>query len=129
MATKNRIFISFAIEDSKYRDFVVGQARNDKSPFVFVDMSVNEPWSEEWKRQCRTKIKGCDGMIALVSKNTAAAAGELWEVKCAKEEGVTVRGIYITPENRPYSLPAEFAGVKVVDWTWPNIAAFINSLP
>ena len=129
MATKNRVFISFAIEDSKYRDFLVGQARNEKSPFVFVDMSVNEPWDEEWRKQCRTKIKGCDGMIALVSKNTAAATGQIWEVKCAKEEAVPVRGVYITTDNRPSSLPADFAGVKVVDWTWANIASFINALP
>lgn len=129
MATKNRIFISFAIEDSTYRDFLVGQARNENSPFVFIDMSVKQPWSEEWKRQCRTKIKGCDGVIALVSNNTAAATGQLWEIKCAKEEGVPVRGIYITTANRPSSLPAEFTGVRVVDWTWANIAAFINALP
>jgi hypothetical protein len=129
MSARNRIFVSFAIEDKLYRDFIIGQARNERSPFDFVDMSVKEPWSEEWKRQCRTKIKGCDGVIALVSQNTANASGELWEVKCAKEEFVPVRGIYITQTNRPYSLPIEFSGVKVVDWTWPNIAAFINSLP
>ena len=128
MATKNRIFISFAIEDATYRDFLVGQARKENSPFSFVDMSVKEPWSEEWKRQCRTKIKGCDGMIALVSKNTAIASGQLWEVKCAKEELVPVRGIYINTTNRPGTLPVEFAGVRVVDWSWPNLAAFINNL-
>ena len=27
-----RIFISFAIEDETYRDFLVGQARNEDSP-------------------------------------------------------------------------------------------------
>ena len=28
----------------------------------------------------------------------------------------------------PATLPAEFAGVKVMGWTWSNIASFINSL-
>ena len=128
MASKNRVFISFAIEDEAYRNLLVGQAKNERSPFEFVNMSVLEPWDEKWKTNCRTRIKGCDGMIALVSKNTAQASGALWEVKCAKEEGVPVRGIYCTTAKRPSSLPAEFSGVRVLDWTWPNIKAFLDSL-
>jgi hypothetical protein len=123
-----RIFISFAIEDERSRDFLVGQARNEKSPFEFVDMSVKEPWSENWRDRCRTKIKGCDGMIALVSKNTAKASGQLYEVRCAKEEKISVRGIYISATDRPSALPEEFNGVPVVSWTWDNIKAFVNSL-
>lgn len=59
MAMKNRILISFAIEDERSRDFLVGQARLDHSSFEFVDMSVKEPWSDSWKTRCRSKIKGC----------------------------------------------------------------------
>lgn len=123
-----RIFISFAIEDEKYRDFLVGQARNEKCPFEFTDMSVKEPWSDSWKTRCRTKIKGCDGMIALVSNHTRSAHGQLWEVSCAKEEGVPVRGVYVSTSNRPPTLPSQFSGVRVVGWTWANIESFINSL-
>jgi hypothetical protein len=128
MAKNNRIFISFAVEDVASRNLLVGQAKNEKSPFEFVDMSVKEPWDEKWKTNCRTKIKGCDGMIALVSKNTANATGARWEVACAKEEKVPVRGVYTDASNKPASVPAEFAGVKVVEWTWPNIKSFIDSL-
>ena len=128
MATKNRIFVSFAMEDKTYRDFLVGQAKNEKSPFEFVNMSVLEPWDSQWKTNCRTRIKGCDGMIALLSKNTAKAAGALWEVACAKEEKIPVIGIYCTTDNRPASLPTVFTGVRVFGWTWANIAAFINKL-
>ena len=128
MASKFRIFISFAIEDKWARDYLVGQAQNDRSPFEFVNMSLSEPFDEKWKTQCRSRIKGCDGMIALVSKNTKNASGALWEVKTAKEEKVPVRGIYTTTDDRPASLPAEFGGVLVVGWTWANIKAFLNSL-
>lgn len=128
MARKNRIFISFAIEDAWFRTALVAQARNERSPFEFVDMSVKEPWDNSWKTKCRTKIKSCDGMIALVSKNTRNADGALWEVKCAKEEKIPVKGIYVKADDKPASLPAEFAGVSVVEWTWANIAAFINRL-
>ena len=128
MAKNNRIFISFAVEDVASRNLLVGQAKNERSPFEFVDMSVKEPWDEKWKTNCRTKIKGCDGVIALVSKNTAKATGALWEVACAKEEKVPVRGVYTDANNKPASLPSEFTGVRVVEWTWPNIKAFIDSL-
>lgn len=107
---------------------IVGQSRHERSPFEFVDMSVKEPWDERWKTQCRTKIKGCDGVIAIVTKNTATADGALWEMMCAVEEGIPLIGIYGNAENRPASLPRELAGKSVIDWTWSGIARFISSL-
>ena len=68
MATSNRVFIGFALEDRVYRDFLVGQAKNERSPFEFIDMSVKQPWDENWKANCRSRIRGCDGVIALVSR-------------------------------------------------------------
>lgn len=47
-----RVFISFAIEDEKFRTFLVAQAKNENSPFEFTDMSVKEPWDSEWKKNC-----------------------------------------------------------------------------
>lgn len=128
MAKNNRVFIRFAVEDRTFRDFLVGQAKNKHSPFDFVDMSVKEPWDERWKTNCCTKIRGCDGMITLVSKNTASASGARWEVACAKSEKVPVRGVYVDANNKPVVLPSEFTGVRVVEWTWDNIASFIDSL-
>ena len=127
MASK-RIFISFAIEDKTLRDFLVGQAKNEKSPFTFVDMSVKQPWDSAWKTKCRTKIKGCDGVLAIVTKNSKDADGQLWEVQCAKDEGVPRRGIYGSTDNRPKTLPKEFEGMRVVNWTWENIKNWIDSL-
>lgn len=124
-----RVFISFAAEDSKYRDFLVGQAKNDKSPFEFVDMSVKEPWDENWKERCRTKIKGCDGMIALVSKKTNSASGAKFEMKCANEEGIRLRGVYINSDDKEsITIPTELDGKLVINWTWDNIKSFIDSL-
>jgi hypothetical protein len=123
-----KIFISFAMEDKNLRDFLVGQARNKNSPFEFVDMSVKQPWDSQWKTNCRRKIKGCDGVIAIVTKNSKKADGQLWEVKCAKEEFIPTRGIWGNQDDHPASLPAEFDGVRVVNWTWSNIANWIDTL-
>lgn len=116
-----RIFISFAIEDEIYRNHLVNQARNEKSPFDFVDMSVKKPWNEEeWKKRCRTKIKQCDGIIVLLSKNTWHSSGTRWEIKCAKEEGIPVIGMHIKKNNKG-AIPNELKGKKVITWSWDNL--------
>lgn len=59
-------------------------------------MSVKQKWNEsEWKKKCRTKIKRCDGVIALLSKNIYIAGGARWEMKCAIEEKVKIIGKHI----------------------------------
>ena len=121
-----RIFIAFAIEDERSRDFLKGQAKNEKSPFDFTDMSAKEPWDEKWKTNCRTRIRGCDGVIALISKNTAKAAGEIWEIECAYEEKKPVMLMWINDE-RP-AVPALLKDKRINTWTWPNIKAFLDRL-
>jgi hypothetical protein len=128
MARTRRIFISFAIEDVRYRDLLVGQARSHHTPFQFVDMSAKRAWDSMWKTNCRLRIRGCDGVIALISKNTRHAAGQLWEVACAKQEGVPVVALYIFRDDRPLALPVEFVGVPRRIWTWENIKAFTRTL-
>ena len=121
-----RIFISFAIEDKLFRDFLVGQAANDKSPFEFTDMSVKEPWKSEWKEKCRIKIKGCHGVIGLISNHTPSADGVLFELRCAYEENIPVMLMYIN-DDRP-TLPSFLSGKKINVWSWSNIKSFIDSL-
>lgn len=124
----HRIFISFAVpEDNTYRDFLVGQARNKNSPFEFVDMSVKDPYSESWKTQCRTKIKGCDGMIALISKATNSSGGARWEIGCANQENIPVLGVHTQKDNKG-TIPSELNGKKVIDWTWEGISSWLSSL-
>lgn len=130
MSRKNRLFISFAIEDAWARTLLVGQARDEDSPFEFVDMSVKEPWDEKWKTQCRSRIRGCDGVIAMLTWNTLQADGALWEIQCAIDEGVPVIGVVAEGDDPP-RIPDVLAdnGVDVIDWTWPGIEEFIDSLP
>lgn len=125
---KKRIFISFAIEDEKYRDYLVAQAKNEKSPFAFVDMSVKQPWNEKvWKQKCRSKIKSCDGMIVLLSKNIWHSRGARWEIKCAREEGIPVIGMHVK-KNDKGAIPPELRGKKVIIWSWDNLANIINKI-
>jgi hypothetical protein len=125
MANKH-IFIAFAVEDATYRTFLSGQAKHDKSPFDFVDMSVKEPWDEKWKTNCRARVKGCDGVVALISKNTKNADGQLWEIQCAYEEGVPKMLMWINDE-RP-ALPALLKDNRINVWSWENLKTFIEKL-
>jgi hypothetical protein len=42
-----RIFINFTAEDVRYRDFLVGQAKNSDTPIDFRDMSLQEPFDSK----------------------------------------------------------------------------------
>lgn len=123
----NRIFISFAIEDANLRDLLKGQAKNNNSPFEFVDMSVKEAWSNEWKTKCRSRIKGCDGVISIVTSNTAQASGQIWEMRCAKDERIPIVGIY-GYKNRSGIIPSECGYIRIMDWSWSNIASWMRML-
>lgn len=123
---KKRIFIAFAIEDVRSRDFLVGQAKNDNSPFEFVDMSVKQPWETDWETKCRTRIKGCDGVIALISKHTPSATGQLFEIKAAGEENIPIMLMY-SNDDRP-TLPTSLSGRSINVWSWDNIKKFVDNL-
>ncbi len=128
MPAKKRVFTSFAMEDITLRHLLVGQARNRKTPFDFVDLSVKEPWDSQWKTNCRTKIKGCDGMIGLITRSTRKAEGQLWELRCAYEERIPVLLMYGYDDARPSRLPEPVDGRRIVKWSWDNLSAFLGKL-
>ena len=113
---KKKVFISFAVEDKKVRDFLVGQSRNRKTPFEFTDRSVKTPYKNAWKTQCRERIKDCHGVIVLVSENIYEADGVHWEVKCAKEEGLPIRAIYAYKDAKGCRVPDVLKGRHIYKW-------------
>lgn len=123
MATKKTIFVAFAIEDERQRDFLKGQSLNTNSSFEYVDMSVKEAYDTDWKNKVRTRIKRSDGVIALISSDSLTSSGQKWEIACAKEEGKKVLGIWAYTDDR-----ANVQGVRTVVWTWKAIEDFIDSL-
>ena len=121
-----RIFVAFAKEDERARDLLKGQSLHVRSPFEYVDMSVKEPYSSAWKLRVRTRIRGSDGVIALISKNTARAAGEVWEIDCAKAERKKLLGVWAYSDDR--ARPTVMSGQRLVPWSWDTIAQFIDGL-
>ncbi len=123
MANKKVVFVAFAIEDERQRDFLKGQSLNTSSPFEYIDMSVKEAYDSNWKERVRTRIRRSDGVIVLVSKNSLTSSGQKWEIACAREEKKKILGIWAYKDDR-----TNLVGVNTVVWTWPAIEKFIDSL-
>jgi hypothetical protein len=126
MADKKVVFIAFAIEDEAQRNLFTGQSVNAKTPFEFIDMSVKEAYTADWKDKVRTRIRRSHGVIALISKNTSSSTGEKWEISCAKDEKKPLIGVWCYKDDR--TVPSELSGDKIIEWTWDAIAKFIDSL-
>lgn len=123
MADTKVIFIAFAIEDERQRDFLKGQSLHPRAPFEFIDMSVKDPYDYGWKDKVRTRIRRSHGVIVLVSRNSLTSTGQKWEIQCAKDESKPVRGIWAYKDDRT-TLP----GVTTHAWSDENISSFIDSL-
>lgn len=123
MADKKVVFIAFAIEDERQRDFLKGQSLHPRQPFEFIDMSVKDAYDKDWKDKVRTRIRRSDGVIVLVSKNSLTSSGQKWEIECAKEEKKRIRGIWAYSNDR-----TNLAGVTTYEWSDKNITDFIDSL-
>jgi hypothetical protein len=123
LADKKVVFIAFAIEDERQRDFLKGQSLHPRAPYEFTDMSVKEPYDKDWKERVRTRIRRSDGVIALASKNSLKSSGQKWEIECAKDEGKKLRGIWAYSDDR-----TKLDGVNTYTWSDDNISNFIDSL-
>lgn len=120
------VFIAFAMEDESTRNLFTGQKVNAKTPFSFIDMSVKEPYSSDWKERVRTRIRRSDGVIALISSSTPGAVGQRWEIECAVTERKPLLGVWI--ENGYRTEPSEMGSVPCKIWTWESIADFVDTL-
>jgi len=127
MKSTPRIFVSFAIEDEATKNLFTGQAKHDKVPYEFIDMSVKKPWDNAWKTNCRSRIRGCDGVIVLITEHARQADGAIWEIKCAKEERIPILGVYMKGATI-LDAPTELNGIKKINWSWTSIAEFVNNL-
>lgn len=123
MAHTKTVFVAFAIEDERQRDFLKGQSLGPRSPYEFIDMSVKEAYESGWKDKVRMRIRRSHGVIALASANSLTSEGQKWEIQCAMDEGKPLLGIWAYTADR-----TSIAGVNTVMWTDANISSFIDSL-
>jgi hypothetical protein len=128
MASRSiRIFLVYAEEDYKFRDLMISQARNSRLGVEFADMPTKQPWVERWKGAVRTRTFECDGSIIFVSRKLKQGPGIKWELECVSNAGFPLLGVYTEKCDRS-AIPDELDDSPVIDWNWPEIAGFIESL-
>lgn len=128
MTDSIRIFISFAEQDRFARDELIEEATKlGTARCVFTEMTAKDPWSPTWRANCRSEIRSCDGIIAFVSKHTPEAGDACWAIRCAREEGIPIRGFWVH-HDETCGKPIELGDTPVVYWSWDNILSFIHSL-
>ena len=124
---KTKVFISFDYDhDETLKEFLVGQAKLDDSPFELTDSSIKEAIDENWKKKARTRIKGVDTVAVICGKNTDTATGVSAEVTIAQEEKVSYFLLQGYKDGGCKKPKAAKADDKMYEWTWKNLKALIG---
>jgi len=125
--SKVKVFISFDYDhDVDLKNLLVGQAKNDDSPFEITDMSVKEELSGDWKEKVRTRIKKVDQVLVICGEHTDTASGVATEVKITQEEEKPYFLLWgrsdktcVKPKNAKES-------DKIYKWTWDNLKNLLD---
>lgn len=124
--TKKKCFVSFDYDnDVRLKDFLIGQSKNDDSPFEIDDTSIKEP-SFDWKDKARARIKRSEIVIIMCGKNTDTASGVSIELEIALEEGreyFLLAGYSDGGNKKPTSAKSSD---KIYSWTWDNLKKLIH---
>lgn len=120
------MFVIYAPKDAPFFERLTEQARTARLPVEFDRLQVKTPWIPEWKAQCRAKIYKCDAAIVLISKNTSEG-GISWELECARTFDIPMLGVHMDKFERG-PVPQELIDWTVIEWNWPGVARFIQSL-
>ena len=126
--TKKRTFISFDYDyDLNLKNLLVGQAKNDDSPFEITDMSIKNPIIDEvWKKSARRRIKGCDVVVVICGEHTDTATGVSAELHIAQDESISYFLLKGYSNKTCYKPKAAKASDKIYKWTWDNLKLLIN---
>lgn len=125
MAAK-RVYISFDFDhDDDLKILLVGQAKNEDSPFEIVDRSIKEAITGDWKKSARQRIKGAEVVAVICGHHTNTATGVAAEVEIAQEEEVPyflLSGRAAGTNKKPTT--AKISD-KIYDWSWPNLKRLV----
>ena len=117
---KKKVFVSFDFDNDKtLKEFLIGQAKRDDSPFEITDVSLKEEEPEkDWEDKARLKIMRADVVIVMVGPQTYRAQGVLKEVKMAN--ALTKKIIQIIGYRNGNYTRVEGAGM-LYRWNWENL--------
>jgi hypothetical protein len=118
---KKRVFVSFDFDNDKtLKDFIVGQAKNEDSPFEVSDYSLKETAPEkDWVKRARAAISRAEVFVVMLGPKTRKAPGVLREVRIAKElDKKRFQLIGYKDGTKDWAVPD--AG-RTYSWNWENL--------
>ena len=118
---KKKVFISFDFDNDKaLKDFIIGQAKLQDSPFEVADHSLKEAAPEkDWLAKATTAIKRSEVFIVMLGPKTKSAPGVLKEIKVAKAENKTrFQIIGYKDGSEDWAVPD---GGRTYSWSWENL--------
>jgi hypothetical protein len=123
---KKKVFISFDFDNDKtLKDFMIGQAKLEDSPFEVSDFSLKEAAPEkDWLAKAKTAISKAEVFIVMLGPKTKKASGVLKEVKLANELNKTKFQIIGYKEGTE-DLAVPNAG-RVYRWNWDNLKKLLK---
>lgn len=125
--SKIKVFISFDYDhDADLKNLLVGQAKNEDSPFEITDMSIKEELSGDWKEKVKQRIKKVDQVIVICGEYTNSATGVSAEVEMAQDEEKSYFLLWGRSDKdcvKPKSAKNED---KIYKWTWDNLKKLLN---
>jgi hypothetical protein len=125
MAT--RVFTAFDYDHDEFlRTALVGQSRHEDTPFEICDWSVKEPFTGDWKKKVRERIKKCGQMIVICGEHTDKATGVATELTIAQEESLPYFLLWGYADKTCYKPTSAKATDKIYKWTWDNLKALIK---
>lgn len=124
---KQRVFISFDFDhDSELRDFLVGQSKNEKSPFEISDWSLKDSLSGDWKEKIKPRIRSCDQVIVICGEHTHNCPGIDHELSVAQEENIPYFLLKGRKDKTCTKPKVAKASDKMYLWTWENLEKLIH---
>ncbi len=130
MASTNQVFISFALKDTELRDKLVEQINKEKPDAKCIDMPMKKSWESAWKAEVQDTVRGCAGVIGLISESITRADGQQWELRCALDSGLPV---LLIGEKYSMDIPAKLLPELIRDkdirlWEEATVSGFLNRL-
>jgi len=124
---KVKVFISFDYDhDVELKNLLVGQAKNEDSPFEITDMSVKEELVGDWKEKVRQRIRKVDQVIVICGEYTDTANGVAAEVKITQEEGKPYFLLWGRSDKTCVKPRTSKESDKIYKWTWDNLKRLLN---
>jgi hypothetical protein len=121
---KKRVFVSFDFDNDRVlKDFMIGQARLEDSPFELIDHSLKEAAPQrDWEAKAASAINRAEIVIVMVGDNTYRAPGVLKEVAMARAARVPIVQVIGYKDGSPPPVPN--CG-PLQTWSWANLKRWL----